>query len=166
MLTIMCGYPGSGKSTYLEKVYTQNTADTAAVILCPDDFRLVLTGKTFHGPAEDSVWSHVKVAARVLLKGNHHVIIDATHLTIGSRGSWLRLAKEIGVQIDCYWLNVSPETARERNTSRQAHIRHAGVVPDDVMDRMISGFIVPTTDEGFWRVLKLCNDESVMYNEA
>lgn len=159
-LTLMCGYPGSGKSTYLEELYTRNTAGLRpAVILCPDDFRLALTGQVFYSPAEDSVWSHVKITARVLSKGGHHVIIDATHLTKGSRVSWLRLAKEIGVPIDCYWMNVSPETARERNTSREA------VVPDDVMKRMISGFVVPTTDEGFLQILKLCNDESVMYNE-
>ena len=145
----MCGYPGSGKSTYLSQ--TQHLG----IILCPDDFRLVLTGQTFYGPAEDSVWSHVKVAARVLLKNQyqHHVIIDATHLTQGSRKSWIKLANETQVDIHCWWQNVPVDVAIERNRSRKQD-----AVPDEVMDNMISSFVPPDIEEGFSRVVDICRE--------
>ncbi len=145
MLRIMCGFPGSGKSTYLKNHFS---ATANEVILCPDEFRFELTGQQYHGPAEDMVWSHVKIAARVLLKGKYDVIIDGTHLTRASRGSWIRIAKEMDVGVMCRWQNVSPDIAVQRNKDRpQGHI-----VPEKVMDRMIKSFVRPTPEEGFFYV--------------
>lgn len=144
MIILMCGYPGSGKSTYIQNPVISNEY----TILCPDDFRLVLTGQQFYGPAEDSVWSHVKTAARVLAK-KHNVIIDATHLTVGSRAQWTRIAKELEVEIECWWYNTSLEISKLRNGLRDSPI------PNEVMDRMAEGFIEPLMDEGFVNIHKL-----------
>lgn len=145
MLTIMCGLPGSGKSTYLSGVDFTEGSKQGTVILCPDDFRMELTGQQYHGPAEDAVWSNVKIAARVLLKRGYDIVIDDTHLTRPSRGSWIRIANEIGVTIDCIWQNVPPETAISRNRQRSV----GQVVPDDVMANMIGSFSSPSINEGF-----------------
>lgn len=137
-ITILCGFPGCGKSTFLDK----NHPDS--IIISPDDFRLALTGKEYFGPAEDSVWSHVKIAARVLAGiRKKPIIIDATHLTKGSRGQWVRLAQDIGVPINCLWLDTPFEVCLERNLRRQR------VVPEDVMNRMRDTFEPPDASEGF-----------------
>lgn len=135
-ITLLCGLPGCGKSTYLESLGNKK------VVLCPDDFRLVLTGQEYYGPAEDSVWSHVKTAARVLVK-SHDIVIDATHLTPGSRGQWTRIAKQIQVPINCIYFNIPYEVCLERNNARSR------VVPTDVFERMASGLIIPMKEEGF-----------------
>lgn len=141
MLTIMCGLPGSGKSTYLR----ESTETAKSIILCPDDFRLAITGQQYYGPAEDMVWSHVKITARVLLKRGYDVIIDGTHLTRGSRGSWIRIAKEIGVDVACCWKRVTPDVAKQRNKGRS----EGQVVPEREMNRMIGSFLEPSVYEGF-----------------
>lgn len=149
MLTIMCGLPGSGKSVHLSNNFSE--LDPGEVILCPDDFRLALTGQRYYGPAEDSVWSHVKITARVLLGNEYPVTIDATHLTIQSRRSWIRLARELDIPIDCLWQNVSTAIAMERNHNRSAD----QIVPQKVMEQMVSQFILPNPDEGFREVIRI-----------
>lgn len=152
MLTIMCGFPSSGKSTYLAKTCPHTPIDE--VILCPDDFRLELTGQQYHGPAEDTVRSHVKIAARVLLKGDYDVVIDGTHLTRGSRKSWIRIAEESGVSVMCKWQNVSPQVARKRNKYGPV----SQYVPVEKMNRIIQSFEPPSEEEGFIKVIRLCDE--------
>lgn len=151
MLTIMCGLPGSGKSTYL----SNNTGAVGEVILCPDDFRLALTGQQYYGPAEDSVLSHVKITARVLLKGDYDVTIDATHLTPASRKGWVGLARELSTTIYCLWQNVSTAIAMERNQNRP----EGQIVPQNVMEGMVFQYVPPSTNEGFNRVIPISGDQ-------
>jgi predicted kinase len=146
MLTILCGFPGAGKSTATE--VEGNIVCSDAVVLCPDDFRKAASGKWFHPPVEEYVWGAVKLTARVLLAQGRHVIIDATHLTVGSRSQWVRIAGEVGVPIRCVWSNTPVEECKRRNALRDDGRR----VPDDVMDRMVESFQPPTMDEGFVEV--------------
>lgn len=155
MLTIMCGLPGSGKSTYLTSVDFKEGSEKGTVILCPDDFRLELTGQQYHGPAEDTAWANVKITARVLLKRGYDVIIDGIHLTRPSRGSWIKIADEIGVAIDCVWQNVSPDTAMSRNRKRPIE----QIVPDSVMSCMVGSFRQPSISEGFTCVHKVGTED-------
>jgi len=149
----MCGLPGSGKSTYLfyraPATLLLAADDLSTIILCPDEFRLALTGKDFHEEAEDSVSSHVKIAARVLLKRGHHVIIDEVNLTIAKRKEWVTIAKDTGVYIHCLWQNVPFEVSIERNKNRSR------IVPDAVMTQMMADFVPPTISEGFTSVQRL-----------
>lgn len=114
------------------------------IVLCPDDFRKVLTGQAYYGPAEDSVWSHVKTCARVLAGAQDRTVyIDATHLTIGSRAQWIKIAQDIDVPIRCVHFDIPFDRCLERNKQRLA------VVPDSVMERMAISFVSPAVDEGF-----------------
>jgi len=150
MLTIMCGIPGSGKTTELMN-WQRSQPD---VVLCPDEFRRVLTGQDYYGPAQDSVWSHVKTAARVLLGHGYDIIIDGTHLTVASRRSWIMIAKETGKLVDCIWLNIPFATCIARNQARDR------VVPDEVVNRMCSVFVPPSVSEGFSNILEIREDGS------
>ena len=158
-ITLLCGLPGCGKSTFLEdnkNIYDslptrQGAEKVSSVVLCPDDFRRALTGQDYYAPAEDSIWSHVKIAARVLVAKND-IIIDATHLTIGSRSQWIRMAQALKVPIRCVRFDVPFEVCWERNSARKR------VVPLDVMERMRDSFEVPTLEEGFERIKTIATE--------
>lgn len=136
MLSLLCGFPGSGKSTVAAEW-------SDGIVLCPDDFRKVLSGKDFFAPIEDYVWGVVKTCARVLLAQGRHVMIDATHLTVGSRSQWIRMAQDLNERINCIWVQTPMEECKRRNAGRERQ------VPEEVMDRMAETFVEPTLDEGF-----------------
>lgn len=116
-ITILCGISGSGKSTWVSK-NGQNY-----VVLCPDDFRKVLTGQDFYGPAEEAVWSCVKTTARVLAgMQNRDILIDATAVSVGQRSQWVRMAKELGVPVHCVMLDVPVEICKQRNLTRDRQV--------------------------------------------
>jgi len=140
-LTLLCGLPGSGKSTVCKRL----TRDSY-VVLCPDDFRKILTGKNFHGPAEEMVWSHVKVAARALLMQRQVVAIDATAISPGSRAQWISLAKEIDPEasVYCHVILTSYSECLKRNAGREERF-----VPEFIMGKQRDKFVLPTLDEGF-----------------
>jgi predicted kinase len=143
-LILMCGFPGSGKSTLLKEA-------PGAVVLCPDEFRLALTGQEYLAEAEDFVWATVKLTARVLLERDMTVIIDATHLTIGSRAQWLKLAPS-HADVECWWVKTPFEVCCERNRNRSRK------VPDSIMQRFMDSFVPPTDAEGFVGVVELPYD--------
>lgn len=142
-LILLVGYPASGKTTFINNIRYASQS----VILCPDDFRMELTGQEFYAPAEEYVWATVKLSARVLLKTDYTVVIDATHLTRGSRAQWIRIANNLNKECCAYWFQTPYEVCCARNKARTR------VVPDDVMQRMMEGFEPPTTDEGLSEIV-------------
>jgi len=156
-LMVMCGLPRSGKSTYARKLMRDEI-----VVLCPDDFRKILTGKNFHGPAEEMVWSHVKIATRALLP-NYTVLIDATAITRGSRSQWVSMAKELGK--DCKPINFSITCYAFLTTFAECLRRNGKAerfVPDFIMEQQAEKFSIPTTEEGFTYIEYLAGDGSEM----
>lgn len=139
-LQITCGLPASGKSTFSGKM-----ARDCIVVLCPDNFRKIITGKEFHGPAEEMVWSHVKIAARALLQYGYSVLIDATATTPSLRSQWINLAKDLDpeARIDCHVMLTPYSICLKRNKMRDRF------VPEFIMEKQRDMFVLPTVDEGF-----------------
>jgi predicted kinase len=147
-ITVLCGLSCSGKSTWVRK------NGWSYVVLCPDEFRRILHGHDFYGAAEEFVWGSVKTAARVLAgPQKRDILIDATAITVGQRGQWVRIAKEIGVPIICFVFDVPLEVCLERNQARKRK------VPDDVLNRQADLFEFPTEDEGFASVRKVESED-------
>jgi predicted kinase len=136
-ITILCGLSASGKSTWANQ-------QDSYIIICPDEFRQVLTGRDYYAGAEEAVWSAVKTAARVLAGcQKRDILIDATAVTPGQRSQWIRMANELGVPIHCLVFDVPLEVCLERNQARERK------VPEEVLNRQAELLETPSEDEGF-----------------
>lgn len=140
-LIVLCGLPGSGKSTYTKKMWGDSH-----VVICADEFRKVYTGKDFDLSAEHMVHLMVSTTVEVLLRRSMPVVIDMTSLTIKSRRKWIDLARRCGAPVRCVWMDVATSVCLERNAHRERK------VPADVTDAMAKRFIPPLEGEGFDRM--------------
>jgi predicted kinase len=136
-ITILCGLSGSGKSTWTDAIKDHY------LVLCPDEFRLALTGQYFFKGAEEAVWSAVKTAARVFAKQHKDLLIDATAITRGQRAQWVQLAIELEIPIHCIVFDTPLDICLDRNNAR------ARRVPETVIRKQYELFQHPTDDEGF-----------------
>jgi predicted kinase len=142
-LHILVGIQGSGKSRLASALHR----DQGLIPLEPDAFRQVLTGKLVHREAEDTVWNHVKIAARVFLRGGHNVLIDATHTTKHSRAMWVNLYREEGRgRLIAHFILTPLSLAIERNNGRKEP------VPVDHVVHYAYRLEMPTLSEGFHTV--------------
>ena len=136
---VLVGLPGSGKSTYVEKL---------GATLASDEIRKLLSDDA----ANQNIHRRVFGVLRDLLK--HRIAlkrpvtyIDATNLTPSERKPYLRLAALCDCDIEAVYFDVPAEECRRRNRTR------ARVVPDSAITEMASRLIPPSIEEGFARVI-------------
>jgi len=126
---IMCGIPGSGKSTYARKL----AGETNSIIICRDSLREMIAGtydlyqqrvfespdKKFSKRIENIVSEMATQCLVVALHNNQTVIIDETNITTNRRCWWLTIAKnEMGNSIHStiIWVKTPIEECIARRT--------------------------------------------------
>ena len=137
MLTLMCGIPRCGKSTWISK----NKKD--AIIVSPDDIRKEIFGHQFFNPGEPWIWAFTKSMIRLLMIQKKDVIINATNLFPWLRREWLCLAYELNYKAKMVLIDTPIEVCMKRN-KKESH-----KVPLDKMMLINSAFIKPEDKEGF-----------------
>lgn len=133
-LIILCGIPGSGKTTYAEK-------NCYAFHLSSDAIRKELYGdeNTQGNPAE--VFALMQDRAIEALNNGYDVIYDATNITRKDRASIIAKCPKF-VKIECHIVWAPIEMCIERDAARER------TVGKEVIDRMLKRFQAPYYDEG------------------
>ena len=137
-LIILCGIPGSGKTTYAEK-------NCLAFHLSSDAIRKELYGdeNTQGNPAE--VFALMQDRAIEALNNGYDVIYDATNITRKDRASIIAKCPKF-VKIECHIIWAPIETCIERDAARER------TVGKEVIDRMLKRFQAPYYDEGIDKI--------------
>jgi predicted kinase len=143
MLTVLCGIPGSGKTTWR----LTNRPDD--LVVCPDDIREELTGDPRRQERNGQVFALARARVDAALARGQDVVVDATNVTREARRQWTKLAAEHGTPCRCVWIECSLEQALRNNRARDRR------VPEDVIRAMASEFAPPCVDEGFVEVVRV-----------
>lgn len=142
----MCGIPGSGKSTWVQNHKDFFSDDVR--IVSRDQIRFSMLGENDeYFSKENEVWKEYVRQAKASLSNNVDTILDATHISEGSRSKILRaLTNELkGVEINIIVIDICIAKAIEQNNLREGRSK----VPAGTIRRMGLQFVTPTIEEGF-----------------
>lgn len=141
-LFVLCGAPGSGKTTWAKKL----SADIGAKLYCVDDFNSVHRGKPHD---ETTVLLHVSIQED--LRNGKDVVCDGTYITEFVR---LRLLKSI-TDIPCNKTIVVMDTPLEECLRRNAERTGRARVQDSVVKTFAKMYQPPTLDEGWDEIITI-----------
>ena len=135
-IVLLVGLPGSGKSTYLERLGVKALSSDAVRGLLADDEN------------DQSIHREVFATLRYLLRRRLALrrpvtYLDATHLTVRERRPYVKMGQLYGCAVEAIFFDVPLDICRERNRGRRR------VVPEDVLERMAAKLTPPTIEEGF-----------------
>lgn len=133
-LTIMCGLPRSGKSTWIE-----NNKDNK-VVVSNDWIRENILGTTYSDKANAIVWSIADATLRIILSQGTDVIYDGIHLTKSVRKFHIDLARQCGAKVKIVVLKTPLEVCLERNKKNKK-------LPDAALEKMAKMYEYPDSTE-------------------
>ena len=142
---LMCGIPGSGKSTWVAK-YLQNDK---SICISRDEVRKSFVGEDVsdnkYFSKEDAVFAEfAKQINDAISLGYEHIYIDATHISPASRSKILNqlyVNENSALILEVFTTPV--EECLRRNANRTGFAK----VPDSAIEKMARGFSYPTRGE-------------------
>lgn len=139
-LYLMCGIPGSGKSTWLK----EHCDPRRDVIISRDAIRfsLLKDGDDYFAK-EKLVWKIFIQEIKEYIKTDYRIFIDATHLNKASRQKLMSAVAAKEVKYIPIVFDVPLEVAITRDSRRQGRA-HVG---KEVITKMYNSFEKPTTEE-------------------
>jgi predicted kinase len=135
-IVVLVGLPGSGKSTYVQRV------DGEA--LSSDAIRKLLAGDETDQTIHVQVFQTMRhLLEQRLAIGRHVTYIDATNLTPEERRPYIEIGRAHGCAMDAVFFDVPLEVCRDRNA------RRSRVVPEEALEKMAAKLVPPAREEGF-----------------
>ncbi len=146
-LYVMCGIPGSGKSTWVKNNLTENDKHISR-----DEIRFSMVNRREeYFSKEDKVFEQFCLDIAAALKKGYNVFADATHINRGSRRKLLQQVAMYADSIQAIEVCTPVSIALERNEGRKDEgLRY---VPPSAIKRMYSQYEEPDYDEGFDEIL-------------
>jgi predicted kinase len=147
-LAILCGLPGSGKSTLGRKLKTER----GFFVVSTDALRLAVNAGVYpkqtdgeYGTLEPVVWELARIAVERLLAAGHAVAIDTIAGTPNRRAEWRELARRVvpDVRVEIHWCRGTWDSAQRWATER-------GITAEEyreIRGRLETEFIPPTESE-------------------
>src|SRR5512147_138124 len=110
-IVLLVGLPGSGKSTYLERLGVRALSSDGVRGLLADD------------ETDQSIHREVFATLRYLLRrrlslGRPVTYVDATHLTPRERRPYIKIGQIFGCSVEAVFFDVPLEVCRARNSRR------------------------------------------------
>lgn len=160
-LIMLCGVPGSGKSTWYGKYCESHTEHTLASTDFLIELAARLAGKTYNDVFQNTIKDATKTMfelVMVAVKDNMDIVWDQTNLNRKSRGQKLIMIPDHYEKIAIYF--PIPDDLDKRLSNRPGKS-----IPYHVMKNMIDTFEIPQYDEGFDRIYAAKDvDDAKFYN--
>ena len=149
-IIMMCGIPGSGKSTFCHRYLT----DYAYISRDQIRFSLLNDADDYFAKEKEVMKKFLEKINMCIQWGNDF-IIDATHLTKSSRRkilSQLILPPLYPInEVYCIYMKTDLKLALERNSKRTGR----KLVPNNVIKKMYEDLEEPELDEGFEKIITI-----------
>lgn len=150
IFTMTVGLPGSGKSTYAEKMSREHNA----VICSSDKIREELCGDENSQKNNDEVFKLLHTRVKEYLKAGENVIYDATNINSKRRRAFLAEMRNISCKKFCVVMATPFNECCKWNESRNR------VVPYEVIERMYKNWNTPYWFEGWDEILLKAKEEN------
>lgn len=139
-LIMLIGIPGSGKSTYAEKIAERESA----VVISSDRLREELFGNVLELRRNSKLFGEMYKRALQYLSEGKNVVLDATNITGCKRKSILNKFKSY--YKECYYIKTPLQKVLHQNRSRDRN------VPENVIIRMYKILEEPDYNEGWDKI--------------
>lgn len=157
-LILMCGIPGSGKSTYAKSFITDKD-----IYISRDEIRfsMLKPNEDYFSRENDVFNAFVNEINIALTKAKRYVIADATHLNFSSRMKVMSKIKNRNTIVNCIVMDTFLETALERNKKRSGR----ALVPESSIRNMHRSLSYPQKGETIDKVVYIDENGTVIKKE-
>lgn len=146
-IIIMCGIPGSGKSTYVEKYRGKHDIYISRDLI---RFSMLEKGQEYFGKEKLVFDTFVKIINQSLKINNiENIWVDATHINPPSRYKILRRISKQYNSLKIVVMDTPLSVCIDRNNYREGRAK----VPESAINGMYKNFKMPTFEEGYDEII-------------